>query len=171
MQGRAHFLWNMCSYRYSSVLFTQSCLTLWTHGAHQAPLSMGFSRQEYWSGLPCPSPGNLPNQGIKYGSSALQADSLTFEPSGKPIFFTGRYVSIFQYQAPILFSFSFRWLALLEIQICIILIFYYYDCSLLDPLPKQVNLFRILNSMTFKFEIKSNSFILITGYELADLLT
>ena len=38
--------------------------TLWTV-AHQAPLSMGFSRQEYWSGLPCPPPGDLPNRGIE----------------------------------------------------------------------------------------------------------
>ena len=47
------------------------------HGtvAHQAPPSMGFSRQEYWSGLPFPSPGNLPNPGIKPGSPALQAEA------------------------------------------------------------------------------------------------
>ena len=44
--------------------------------AHQAPLSMGFSRQEYWSGLPYPSPGDLPDPGIEPGSPALQADSL-----------------------------------------------------------------------------------------------
>ena len=44
---------------------------------HQAPLSMGFSRQEYWSGLPFLSPGNLPNPGIKPGSPALQADSFS----------------------------------------------------------------------------------------------
>ena len=42
----------------------QLCATLWT-AAHQAPLSMGFSRQEYWRGLPFPSPGDLPNPGIK----------------------------------------------------------------------------------------------------------
>ena len=46
--------------------------------ARQAPLSMGLSRQEYWSGLPFPSPGNLPNPGIEPGSPALQADSLLF---------------------------------------------------------------------------------------------
>ena len=57
--------------------------TLWT-AAHQAPLSMGFSRQEYWSGLPFPSPGDLPNPGIKPRSPALQADTLTSEPPGKP---------------------------------------------------------------------------------------
>ena len=45
---------------------------------------MGFSRQEYWSRLPFPSPGNLPNLGIKPGSPALQADSLPSEPPGKP---------------------------------------------------------------------------------------
>ena len=51
--------------------------------ACQAPLSMELSRQEYWSGLLCPSPGDLPNPGIE-PSLALQADSLTSEPAGKP---------------------------------------------------------------------------------------
>ena len=57
--------------------------TPWTV-AHQAPLSMGFSRQEYWSGLPFPSPGDLPDPGIKPKSPTLQADTLTSEPPGKP---------------------------------------------------------------------------------------
>ena len=63
----------------------QSCPTL-CHPvvAYQAPLSIGFSRQEYWSGLPFPSPENLPNPGIKPGSPALQADSLPAELQGKP---------------------------------------------------------------------------------------
>ena len=52
--------------------------------AHQAPLSMEFSRQEYWSGLPFPSPGDLPNPGIEPGSLTLQAVSLLSEPPGKP---------------------------------------------------------------------------------------
>ena len=55
----------------------QSCLTLatpWTKTC-QAPLSMGFSRQEYWSGLPCPPPGDLPNLEIEPMSPALQVDS------------------------------------------------------------------------------------------------
>ena len=56
--------------------------TLWSI-AHQAPLSMRFSRQEYWNGLPFPSPGDLPNPGIKHGFPALQADALTSEPPGK----------------------------------------------------------------------------------------
>ena len=63
---------------------TQSCPTLcdpWTV-AHQAPLSMGFSRQEYWSGLPLPTPGDLPEPGIEPRSPALQADSLLFESEG-----------------------------------------------------------------------------------------
>ena len=67
------------------VLVTQSCLTLcdpWTV-ASQAPLSMGFSRQEYWSELPFSSPGDLPNPGIETWSPALQADSLQSEPPGK----------------------------------------------------------------------------------------
>ena len=53
-------------------------MTPWT-AAHQAPLSMRFSRQRYWSGLPFPSPGDLPNPGIEPGSPALQADSLPTE--------------------------------------------------------------------------------------------
>ena len=56
--------------------------TLWTV-AHQAPPSMGFSRQEYWSGLPLPSPGDLLDPGIEPRSPALQADTLTSEPPGK----------------------------------------------------------------------------------------
>jgi len=58
--------------------------TPWTV-ARQAPLSVEFSRQEYWSGFPFPSPGDLPNPGIKARYSALQADSLLAEPPGKPI--------------------------------------------------------------------------------------
>ena len=53
--------------------------------AHQAPLSMELSRQEYWSGLPFPPPGDLPDPGIEPGSAALLADSLPSEPLGKPI--------------------------------------------------------------------------------------
>ena len=51
--------------------------------ANQAPLSLGFSRQEYWTGLPFPSPGDLPNPGIKPRFPALRADSLLSEPPGK----------------------------------------------------------------------------------------
>ena len=57
------------------------CETPWTV-VHQAPLSMGFSRQEYWSGLPFHSPEDLSDPGIKPGSPALQADSLPSEPPG-----------------------------------------------------------------------------------------
>ena len=57
-------------------------VTLW-NVACQSPLSMGFSRQEYWSGLPCPSPGDLPNQ-IEPRSPTLQVASLPSVPPGKP---------------------------------------------------------------------------------------
>ena len=60
-------------------------VTPWTV-AYQAPPSMGFSRQEYWSGLPFPSPGDLPDPGIEPGSPSFQADALTSELLGKPIF-------------------------------------------------------------------------------------
>ena len=73
-----------------SLRHVQLFATPWTI-AHQTPLSMGFSRQEYWSGLPFPSPGDLPNPGIEPGSPALQADALSSEPPGvagvkKPFF-------------------------------------------------------------------------------------
>ena len=92
-----NFYWSLVdlqccvSFRYVCVLVAQSSLTLcdpWTV-AHWAPLSMEFSRQEYWSGLPFPPPGYLPNLGIEPRSPTLQADSLPFEPSGKP---SSRYI-------------------------------------------------------------------------------
>ena len=58
-------------------------VTPWTV-AHQVPLSMGFSRQECWSGLPFPSPGDLPNPGIKPASPTLAGGFFTTEPPGKP---------------------------------------------------------------------------------------
>ena len=71
-------------------------LTLWTV-AHPALLSMGFSRQEYWSGLPFPSPEYLPDPGIEPMSSVLQADSLPTELEGK--LSTERY-----YKSPVMAS-------------------------------------------------------------------
>ena len=68
-------------------LVTKLCLTLvtpWT-AACQAPLSMGFSREEHWSGLPFPSPGDLPHPGIEPRSPALQADFLPTELQGKTL--------------------------------------------------------------------------------------
>ena len=66
-------------------LLSHVCLfvTPWTV-AYKAPLSKGFSRQEYWSGLPFLSSGDLPDPGIKPGSPTLQADALPSEPPGKP---------------------------------------------------------------------------------------
>ena len=71
----------MCELSHFSCV--QLFVTLWTV-ACQAPLSMEFSRQEYWGVLPFPSPGNLPEPVIKHGSPALQADSLPAELPGKP---------------------------------------------------------------------------------------
>ena len=69
------------AYLWFGGLVTKSCLTLVTPGtvACQAPLSMGFSRQEYWSGLPFPSPEDLPDPGIEPRSPALHGDSLPAE--------------------------------------------------------------------------------------------
>ena len=62
----------------------QSCLTLCNpmDCSHKAPLSMGFSRQEYWSGFSCPPLGDLPDSGIEPTSPALQADSLLLSHQG-----------------------------------------------------------------------------------------
>ena len=62
---------------------SDSFVTPWTV-AHQASLSMGFPRQEFWSGLPFPSPGDLPDPGIKPASPALAGGFFTTEPPGKP---------------------------------------------------------------------------------------
>ena len=76
---------------HARVLSCFSCVQLfaapWTI-ARQAPLSMGFSRREYWSELPFPSQRDLPDPGIKPGSPALQVDSLPSEPLGKHEFGT-----------------------------------------------------------------------------------
>ena len=66
-----------------SLSHVQLFVTPWTID-YQAPQSMEFSRPEYWSGLPFPSPVDLPNPGIKPGSPALQADALLSESPGKP---------------------------------------------------------------------------------------
>ena len=66
-----------------SLSSVQLFATPWTV-AYQASPSMGFSRQEFWSVLPFPSPGDLPNPGIKLRSLALEADALTSELPGKP---------------------------------------------------------------------------------------
>ena len=68
---------------YGFICVTQLCPILcdpMDYIGHQAPLSMEFSRQEYWSGLPFPFPGGLRNPGIEHGSSALQGNSLQTEP-------------------------------------------------------------------------------------------
>ena len=73
--GITHTRYHCCCYLIASVV--SNC-------AHQGPLSMGFSRQESWGGLPCPPPGDLPNLGIKSGFPALRARFFTSEPPGKP---------------------------------------------------------------------------------------
>ena len=75
----------------------QLFVTPWTV-THQAPLSMEFFRQEYWSGLPFPSPGDLSNPGIEPGSPSLQADALPSEPPWKPL-----YIYIYIYSFHIFF--------------------------------------------------------------------
>ena len=58
---------------------------------------MGFSRQEYWSGLPFPSPGDLLDPGIEPRSPALEADALTSEPPGKPNMYTYMHINVYTY--------------------------------------------------------------------------
>ena len=89
--------WNLCGKKGVGVEGPYACMLshftrVWLFGTPgtigcQAPLSVGFSRQEYWSGWPCPPPGDLPDPGIEPAfsvSPALQADSLPTEPPGKP---------------------------------------------------------------------------------------
>ena len=76
-----YLIW-VCAYVLSLFSHVWLFVTPWTV-ARQSPLSMEFSRQEYWSELPFPSPGDLPNTGIEAGSPELQADTLPSEPSGK----------------------------------------------------------------------------------------
>ena len=74
---------------YCAVLSAQLCPTLCysMDCTHQAPLLMGFCRQEHWSGLPFPSLGDLPNPGIKPRSPALAGGFFCAEPAGKPLYF------------------------------------------------------------------------------------
>ena len=67
--------------------------------ARQAPLSMGFSRQEYWSGLPFPTPGDLPNPGMEPRSPALLVDSLPAEPSGNSCWMEGNLFFLSSFRA------------------------------------------------------------------------
>ena len=69
---------------FSCSAVSDSFMNPWTV-AHQAPLSIGFPRQEYWSGLSFPSPGSLPNPEIESASPALASGLLTTEPPGRPI--------------------------------------------------------------------------------------
>ena len=71
-------------------------VTLWTV-AHQAPLSFRFFRQEYWNGLPFPSPSDLTNPRIEPVSPALEADSLPTEPSGKPLVLHDTYLNFLKF--------------------------------------------------------------------------
>ena len=90
---------------FSHWVMSNSFVTPWTV-ACQAPLFMEFSRQEYWSGLPFPSPVNLPNPGIELMSPALPGGFSTTEPPGKP---HGQYISIQKikcsYPTPLIFFF------------------------------------------------------------------
>ena len=94
--------------------------TLWTV-ALQAPLSMGFSRQEYWSGLPFPSPGDLPNPGIEPKSPTLQADSLPSKEGAVNYLPEGRFLKEMESMCLICFrtySLTIYKLKILSIQKC-----------------------------------------------------
>ena len=77
-------VWCVCVHTRSAAVMSKSFVTPWTV-AHQAPLSMGFSRQEYQSGLPFPPPGYVPDPVIQPASPALAGGFFTAEPPGKPV--------------------------------------------------------------------------------------
>ena len=97
-----------CSCQCQSLSHVPPFVTPWT-AARQAPLSMEFSRQEYWSGQPFPSPGDLCEPGIETQPPALWADSLFSEPPGKPFFLV-----ILRSMVSIIYAASGRWSKLLS---------------------------------------------------------
>ena len=80
-----YFMYSKERYVTAEAIIRKGKVKLLNPVAYQAPLSIGFFRQEYWSGLPFPSPGDLPNPGIEPGSPTLQADALPSEPPGKKV--------------------------------------------------------------------------------------
>ena len=88
-QTIATWYFMVCAWGLSHFSRTRLFVTLWAV-ARQAPLSMGFSRQEYWGGLPCPPPGDLSDPGIKPEASALQVDFLPPSSQGSPVFHGAR---------------------------------------------------------------------------------
>ena len=96
-----HFLLQKGSVQFSRSVVSDSAIP-WTI-TYQAPPSMGFSRQERWSGLPFPSPGDLPDPGIEPGSPALQADALPSEPQDLPKKDTSPHITPI-WSSPCLFS-------------------------------------------------------------------
>ena len=86
-----NFLHEKCIFSWKWKCSCSVVVTPWTV-ARQAPLSNEFSKQEYWSGLPFPSPGDLPDPGIEPGSSTLWTNSLLSEPPGKPLLLLHKYI-------------------------------------------------------------------------------
>ena len=105
-------------------------VTLWTV-ARQAPLSMGFSRQEYWSGLPCCPPGDLPNPGIKPRSPAFQVDSLPSEPPGS---FTISFIILVYYDISLTINFNVAYLILKFRWVCLLAYIYILTCIICSDL-------------------------------------
>ena len=83
LKGLTHFCLSVICGKVKLLSLVRLFATLWTV-AYQAPPSMKFSRQEFWSGLPFPSPGDLPDPEIEPRPPPLEADTLTSEPPGKP---------------------------------------------------------------------------------------
>ena len=81
-----YFMYSKERYVTAEAIIRKGKVKLLNPVAYQAPPSMGLSRQEYWSRLPFPSPGDLPDPGIKPESPTLQADALPSEPSGKLLY-------------------------------------------------------------------------------------
>ena len=127
---------NVCV-RSVTLTMSDSLWPLWTI-ARQAPLSMGFSRQEYWSGLPFSSPGDLPNPATEPDSPSLQADSLPFEPPiqepAVTIFKIDKRNWSFRLFAQMLLAF---WSSGLQNWKILALLDTYYDCALLKVITEK----------------------------------
>ena len=128
-------------------VMSDSLWTPWT-GARQAPLSMGFSRQEYWSGLPFPPPGEFPNPGIELGSPTLQADFFFFF-----FFFTGRFFTVWATREALFTGgqinlFSKPSLPYFILHISFSFFFFFFLASMLTARASKVSLVSQVTSLT-----------------------
>ena len=141
-------------------IYAQSCPTLCDtmDVTYQAPPSMGFSRQECWSGLPFPSPGDLPDPGIEPRSPALQADALPSEPPGKSYIYIYIYTFSDSFPLWVITNIEYSslcyivgpfWLSILYIVVCIKKVVLTDSCRLFHPRTVDSRIYILSVQKTF----------------------